>query len=163
MLIYDEGSLCVWISKEPKQDATDDNIARDFHQLVVTFLLKYVDEEDRRPPYLTDFLNWIKKITSETDDYKRGVNRWVLRHQPFLVQSVKWRVFIEDFYTFYKTVHVDSVHDRNDLIAGMNTYICDRWHLNIVSRDSFLDLVYWKDNEHKRPHNYYTTEITPLS
>ena len=42
----------------------------------------------------------------------------------------------------------------------MNTYICDRWHLNIVSRDSFLDLVYWKDNEHKRPHDYYTRDYT---
>ena len=44
--------------------------------------------------------------------------------------------------------------------AGMSTYFCDRWHLNIVSRDSFLDLVYWKDNEHKRPHDYYTRDYT---
>jgi len=89
MLVSDEGPLCVWISKEPKQDTTDDNISRDFHHIAVTFLLKYVDEEDRRPPYLTDFLDRIEKITSEIDDYERGVNRWVLRHHPFLVELVK--------------------------------------------------------------------------
>lgn len=159
MFVSDKGGpLCVLITKEPNLDASDDNIKQDFRQLVSIFFNKYADDQNRRPPYLPDFVNRVEELTSG-DDLERKVKRLVLRNHPFLVDSVKWRVLIEDFYTFYKTYKFDDLNARHAFIVEMSTYVCYRWHLNIVPKDAFLELVYWNGIE-GRPSGYYTRDYS---
>lgn len=155
------------IVRQPTEAATDENKALDFSRLTVVLFHKYFHHNgEMMPPYLGEFIDRAAQLMNH-NGRDLLISLWVLRNHPFVMDPDKWRVFLEDYYKWYKATDIEMC---TQLLIDTNRGICHNWHLNIVPTNVRLSTVYWdgwnpnvqlnEDNAHMYP---FTTEDAYLA
>lgn len=159
MLVSAAGPLHVTIDKVASLPASKENIRKDLMKLVNCLVKPRYGEDGKRPAYVDDFISRVQKLRPDTKTEQWEIKLWVIRHHPLLVEPAKRRLFLEDFYKFYKTLSHDAA---NKFIRMINRFCHRRWHVLIAPRDEFLTNMYWKDKKQVPPPDYRTRIHAPF-